>query len=325
MCRNDYPWQIDQQKHLCSQLLANRFPQSLIISGMSGLGKFILARSLAKALLCMQVSDDAQACAQCANCRLFDSGHHPDFLCIEPEGKAQQIKVDQIRFLNDFAQKTPQRNKKQVVIIHHAEKMNVAASNALLKTLEEPGRDTVIILITDRFQRLLMTIRSRCQHVRLQTPEFKQALSWLCAQGVPQDKAELALCLSHCAPLNALAYINDHKLDHFMLWAQVWSKFCLKKLNFIEMQTALKSVEVTDQLEFAYLFFCELCHYLLSQQSQLTIFPWQEYHVINLAAVYPLIDQLTSLQSQYRIVAGLNLNLQWQNIIINWVKLLGNK
>ncbi len=100
---------------------------------------------------------------------LFDSNTHPDFKLIEPDPNSQGIKIDQIRDLIDWATGKPQISGKQIAILFPAHLMNTAAANALLKTLEEPSLETLIILVSDKPSFIPATLRSRCYWIRLRS------------------------------------------------------------------------------------------------------------------------------------------------------------
>lgn len=94
---------------------------------------------------------------------LWKAGTHPDYFFIAPLEESRTIKIDQIRELSEKLAQKPQHAEYQVVIIALAEEMNLAAANALLKTLEEPAAHVKIILISEQLSRVLATVRSRCQ------------------------------------------------------------------------------------------------------------------------------------------------------------------
>lgn len=170
------PW-LQQYWQQCTQALRQgKLPHAILLSGSTGLGKFEFARHLAERLLCTGEGD--LACGHCQSCHWFAAGSHPDYKLISPEEDKKQISVAQIRDLTEALTKTSY-GYYQVVIIHPSEAMNRAASNALLKTLEEPNGQVILILVCDHPAGLLPTIRSRCQEYRLQQPSTEVALAWL--------------------------------------------------------------------------------------------------------------------------------------------------
>jgi DNA polymerase-3 subunit delta' len=110
---------------------------------------------------------------------LLKAGSHPDNFVLEPEEADKPIKVDQVRELVAFVVQTAQLGGRKVVLIEPVEAMNVNASNALLKSLEEPSGDTVLLLVSHQPSRLLPTIKSRCQQVACPQPSLAQSQAWL--------------------------------------------------------------------------------------------------------------------------------------------------
>ncbi len=218
-----FPWHEAQWRLLSADL--NRLPHALLLTGEAGIGKRALAQTLAKALLCESgTADAAKPCGRCEGCHWFDAGNHPDFRLLAPAadeagddeegGKAkkkpsQYITIDQIRELADFVNISSHRAGRRITLIAPAEAMNVAAANALLKTLEEPPADALFILVSHHWRRLLPTIVSRCRRYAMPVPAEAPALAWLEAQGL----AHAADHLAHAggAPLLALAEA-DHDL-----------------------------------------------------------------------------------------------------------------
>ena len=195
-----YPWQQPLWQQIQDLIKQGRLPHALLISGNDGAGKLAFARQLAKYLLC----DLAEPSHQQKNAALFDSDDgHPDLSLIEPEGKMAIIKIEQIRGLTATLTETAQQGGYRVVIINHAHTMNIAAANALLKTLEEPGEKVCLMLLSSEPYRLLPTIKSRCQQYMLNVDETV-GKQWL-SQQLPDADIELLWQLSAQSPLKALA------------------------------------------------------------------------------------------------------------------------
>ena len=199
-------------------------PHALLIHGRPGLGKTVLARLFARRLLCEGPAGGDLPCGECAACLWFEQGNHPDFRILEPEalfaaeaehrategeprkreGEAasRQIRIDQVRELQDFLTIGTHRGGVRVVVVRPAEAMNVATANALLKSLEEPAPKTAFLLVSSAPDRLLPTVRSRCQKIAVAPAAAAEAVGWLRARGL-QD-AEAALAYAANAPLAAL-------------------------------------------------------------------------------------------------------------------------
>ena len=202
------PW----QRALVRSLLGRRaqLPHALLVTGPTGTGKRILAQTLAQALLCESPSAEGFACGQCASCTYVAAGQHPDLRIVEPveiddDGMkpVEWIGVDKIRALIRWSEITSHRGGAKVALIAPAERMNEAAANALLKTLEEPPAATYFLLVSHLPGRLPATIVSRCQRIAAPRPTRDEARSWLIAHGI--DAPDGALAQAHGAPLRALA------------------------------------------------------------------------------------------------------------------------
>lgn len=152
---------------LSGTIQRKRVATSYIFTGEQGTGKRFTAVNFIKALNCRRPANRGpifkDACDRCPSCRKIDSGTHPDFLIIEPE--AGQIRVTEIRRLEEVLSFKAYEAGTKAVIVDDAETMNAHAANAFLKTLEEPPPESLIILISSSPDRLPETIRSRCSHV----------------------------------------------------------------------------------------------------------------------------------------------------------------
>jgi len=162
-------WLLPHKKLLLEQINNNTLPHAILVSGVSGAGKAILAKWLVSVLACqstkLNLDDSTIACGMCKRCKLLHSKTYPDHLQIDNEGKT--IGVDEIRQANQFIQKTAQIGFRKTLTVADAEKMTIPAANALLKTLEEPSDNSVLILLCSDVQLLLPTIISRCRLVEL--------------------------------------------------------------------------------------------------------------------------------------------------------------
>ncbi|MCB8889776.1 DNA polymerase III subunit delta' [Vreelandella malpeensis] len=154
-----------------------RLPHALLLSGAHGVGKQQLADALVARTLCADPSE--MACGHCHSCSMLASGYHPDLMRVALEEGKRQIRIDPIREVNRFVSQTAQQGGYRVIVIAPAEAMNVAAANALLKSLEEPGERTLFVLLSDVPSRVLPTIRSRCQQWTLPSVAFEQCQGWL--------------------------------------------------------------------------------------------------------------------------------------------------
>ena len=208
------PWHQPVWAQLMRLEQSQRFPHALLLHGPHGVGKQRLAEALVAHVLCAQPSE--QTCGHCHSCQMLASGYHPDLLRISPEEGKRQIRIDPIRDVNRFVSQTAQQSGYRVIVISPAEAMNIAASNALLKSLEEPGDKTLFILLSDVPSRLLPTIRSRCQQWSLPTVGFADCRGWLIEQLHNEEEAHFWWQVSGGLPLLAveLAAPEQRALRH---------------------------------------------------------------------------------------------------------------
>lgn len=151
----------------------NQIAHAYLFEGAEGLGKKAIALNLATALVC---SGNDKPCGKCNSCLKASTGNHPEIKVIEEEGT---IKVDEIRQLIKDIQLKPYEGIRKVYIICDADKINIQGQNALLKTLEEPPHYATIILLATRSSRLLPTIVSRCQTIKLSPLSLDEVKTYL--------------------------------------------------------------------------------------------------------------------------------------------------
>jgi len=191
------------------------FPNAILLHGQSGIGKFAFSVELAKALLCENSSSALKPCNQCEACHWFDTSNHPDFISLVPEthrkllphadyesddslkkGKAardddgetsekkekKNISIEETRQAIENLGIGSHRGGNRVILIYPLEMLRSDSANTLLKSLEEPPANTIFILLADRVDRVLPTIRSRCRLLTAPRPDRAQGLNWLKAQ-----------------------------------------------------------------------------------------------------------------------------------------------
>ena len=207
-----YPWQHEQWDSFVRMVESNSLPHAILLSGPDGVGKHHFARNLVGAILCLQKKENGTACGLCKHCLLMEANTYPDFVHVTPEEDKNTISIDEIRELISKLHLTRHFNAKKVALIEYADNMNTSAANALLKTLEEPPEETIIILVTSAPLKLPATIRSRCQFVPFYSPTQAQALDWL--NSTSKDVAwEPLLRVAQGAPLQAMQYHETELLD----------------------------------------------------------------------------------------------------------------
>jgi DNA polymerase-3 subunit delta' len=217
-----YPWQQTQWDHLLKRRQANNLPHALLLAGIPGLGKQHFALRLVKLLLCQQEKIASAACGVCHACQLFAADTHPDFYRLQPEAAGKAIRIDQVRALTAQLQQTVQQGRYKIAVIAPAEALHIAAANALLKTLEEPTPQTLILLLSNQAGLLPATIRSRCQAIYFSPPSSADAKVWLSPHLPANANSNLLLALAEGAPLRALDYASGAQLTQYeLLWSDL--------------------------------------------------------------------------------------------------------
>ncbi|MFM1782722.1 MAG: hypothetical protein RIS14_475, partial [Pseudomonadota bacterium] len=193
---------------------SQRLGHAQLLQGEAHLGKLVLARALAKRLLCQKAGDAEVPCGVCTACQRFEQGSHGDFrqIGIELNEKTGKLKtaigVDQIRDMSEWLALTAQLAGPRVVIIETAHRLNAQAANALLKTLEEPMPGRYLILVTDQPKALPATVRSRCQRIEMACPDTATALAWL-KQNIADADAKALLAMASGNPGLALEWAGN--------------------------------------------------------------------------------------------------------------------
>lgn len=191
-----------------------RIPHALLLTGAEGMGLLHFAEAFAQRLLCQQPDASGYACGQCQSCQLFMAKTHPDIKLLEPEEQGKQLRIDQVRELIEFVALKSFSNRVKIAILTPAEAMNRATANALLKTLEEPPEQSMLLLLSHRPERLPITIRSRCQRIEFKPDISEATQQWLKEQGLETDyPVEQLLTLADGGPLKVIDMLEEQTLE----------------------------------------------------------------------------------------------------------------
>ena len=321
------PWQSMLWQSVVNRKKQDRLPHALLFTGVDGIGKKEFARHLANYLLCNSPENEV-ACGHCKACRLLLAGSHPDYMQISPEEGAQQIKIDQIRETVHFVNETALLGGYRVIVIEPAAAMNVNAANALLKTLEEPTPDTLLILICRHGSNLPATIASRCQKMIFLKPERETALKWLATTSADDASAQTeALSLAGGAPLLARDYLINGTVS---LRRDLYDALVGLGLHQGDpLQVAMTWEEKDIRLLFTLLLVWtrDLLRYKLTGSCDQLINLDYDASIRKLAEKIEqnnLLEYVDMLQKMYaQVSASLNMNrqLMLKEIFIRWVKL----
>ena len=322
-----YPW----QQALWQQLAGRaQHAHAYLLHGAQGIGKRALAERLMARLLCQQ-PQGLDACGQCKACLLLKAGSHPDNFVLEPEEADKPIKIDQVRELVSFVVQTAQQGGRKVVLIEPVEAMNINASNALLKSLEEPSGDTVLLLVSHQPSRLLPTIKSRCQQVACPQPSLAQSRAWLAgalADNSEEEREEL-LTLAAGSPLMAVSLQAQGVREQRALVTEGVKKLLKQQQSPSQLAEAWNTVPLLLLFDW----FCDWSHLIL--RYQLT----QDEEGLGLADMRKVLQYLAQKSRQAKVLeiqawileqrqkvlgkANLNRVLLLEALLARWVQLPG--
>lgn len=340
-----YPWHKMLWQQLCgTQEKLDNFPHALLISGISGIGKKALAYYLAQDLMCHKPFQDADSgvlhpCQQCRSCQLFNSGNHPDLYYLTTPEDKKIIPVENVRDLIQWTVLSSQLGHKKVVIIEPADAMNQNAANSLLKTLEEPVANTILILVSSKKQSLLPTILSRCQAIDIVLPELFSARQWLQEQGI--EKPELMLALASGSPLKARDIAQENAqavrkmvVDNVLKIAcdaqdpvtaaeQLFKLATVKKSRTAKNKLSASAFDIIYWLDSILTDTARLAQ--LDNLSDPTLFisnlDYQQdlQHLSNRLYLKKLMQLSDSVnKAYYEIQGSVNLNLLFEKLLIDW-------
>ena len=214
------PWLQAVEAEFAERLRSGRLAHALLISGSADCGKTELAKAFMASVLCLE--NTYPACGKCRSCQLAASGAHPDghVITFEDNPKTGELRkelvIEQVRRLTSSMFLTNTISQRKSALVYPAEAMNRSTANALLKTLEEPQGEAVLILVSHAPGRLLATIRSRCQALPVRQPDFAAALNWLSSEmGLSESDADLALKAAAGSPFRALRMAQDGGTEQY--------------------------------------------------------------------------------------------------------------
>jgi DNA polymerase III subunit delta' len=193
-------------------LAAGRTPHAYLFRGPDGVGKQLFARRVAATLNCRQKGDGA-ACGICPSCLKFRSGNHPDFIVIRPEQGG--IKIDRIRELIRTLSYPPYESAVRIVLLEDIHTMRREAANSLLKTLEEPPENNLLILTVESSKSILPTISSRCQCIPFFSLSLEETVKILSeqAEGLEEKTSIMLARLSEGSPGRALLFKESEMVE----------------------------------------------------------------------------------------------------------------
>ncbi len=224
-------WLVEYQQQFSHLLKQQKLPHAILLQGLAGSGKQALATWLTQLLHCQsphyhQSEKVYSACQQCKHCLLYQQKNYPDHQVIKSDKNT--IGVDEIRQISHFLEKKAQLGLNKTVIVADAQKMTIAAANALLKTLEEPTNNSTIILLTADAASLLPTVISRCRVLTITPPVGRELLT------NKEQSVDLYINISQLPELNDKAIAQE-----FVHFTQTFIKYFRYQQDFDTLVTLL--------------------------------------------------------------------------------------
>lgn len=302
------PWHDGALRQIITTLLGSDDLPVICLQAPSGYGADISAQHLAATLLCQL--EDFAACGECDACTLKAAGTHPDYysLCAQSD---ETIKVDQVRAALPKLYQQSYLGGFKILLISPADRLNRAAANCLLKTLEEPPSHTLIILVLERSQRIPATLLSRVRKYHLPMPSTAELHSWLCQFSQDERQIDTALMLTDQVPMAALSLLNDltqqaryQAMHEFLTAANA-------RVGDIGAVKACLDEPLTDTVDKLGRALAQQLKTILQAGGRAA----QSPEVIHYFAYY---DKLLSIQKKLAQATGLNQQLLLETLLLEW-------
>ena len=302
-------WLDKTYNRLSKPIKDHQSAHALLIKGDQGIGKAKLALSLAANFLSESIDLSEED---------IDEGKVPDCKLINPDEGKEIISIDQIRALKSFMLLTSLKGKGKVAIINPAHAMNRAAANSLLKILEEPPQNTLIILITEANNNLPKTIISRVQIIEINRPTREEALNWLSSINHEQDWEQIIdIFGSRPTLLNDLGY--EYLYSQIQQVAKDLENLLTKKIKPSELASSWKSEDLETNLRILYFWFSKFLYHNLLQEGESNLLPDSLNKLLkldlNAEESFTFLKEVASIR-KYKIEGRtLNWSLQITNLV----------
>lgn len=321
-----YPWQQSLWQQMAGRA---QHAHAYLLHGPQGIGKRALAERLMARLLC-QRPNELEACGICKSCLVLSAGTHPDNYILEPEEVDKAIRVDQVRDLVSFIVQTAQLGGRKVVLVEPVEAMNLNAANALLKSLEEPSGNTVLLLVSHQPSRLLATVKSRCVQQACPLPSAALSLEWLSAQlpDLPGEQHQALLTLAVGSPLAALRMHTQGALEQREIVVEGVKKLLKQQISPSQLAESWNAVPLALLFDWFCAWSQLILRYQLSQDED-GLGPADMRKVLQYLAqksqqakVLEVQDWILAQRQKVLGKANLNRVLLLEALLVHWVNLI---
>ncbi|WP_340608708.1 DNA polymerase III subunit delta' [Xenorhabdus bharatensis] len=320
---NWYPWLNHAYRQLIESHQQGRGHHALLLHAHEGTGADALLYGLSRWLMC-QNKQGIKSCGKCHGCHLMLAETHSDWHVLAPEKGRSTIGVDAVRQLSEKLYEYSQQGGAKIAWVPSTESLTDAASNALLKTLEEPPGNTYFLLRCQHPASLLATLRSRCFYYHLPAPDTQTGLHWLQKKlpTIPSQDIQTALKLSQGAPLAAKQLLQTEKWQQRNVFCQAITQ-ALHKYDTLSLLPLLNRDDVQQSLYWLISLLSDAVkwrqkaqNYCINQDQQMLI-----HHLASSQSVEKLlntVDDWIRCRHQLISVAGINRELLLTEQLLNW-------
>lgn len=297
------PWQQNLWNAFVQRLDQQNLPHAFLLNGPEGIGIDRFVNAFVERLFCL-TPDNNYACGTCKGCQLLKADTHSDLSIVKPDKPGRAIKVDHIRALCASLEKTAQQGGWKVAVIAPAEAMNKAAYNALLKNLEEPQPNTLIVLVSHRAGLIPATIRSRCQIENMPIPSTEAALSWLNAVAGEDKKHTQVLEIAQGLPLLALKYLQGEGIEERQQMEQLLGAVREGQITPSDGAQQCYKYDTDSALGWSMSYLHRLATSELQNKPNAALFTFQ--------------DKLNKARSWVLSGSPINTQLLWEELLMEW-------
>ncbi|MCH2476547.1 MAG: hypothetical protein MK218_01075 [Gammaproteobacteria bacterium] len=297
-------------KQLESSIQEHQTTHAFLIKGQTGVGKNNLAMHLANGFLgeeMIKLTNNER-----------DERIIPDCKLISPEENKETISIDQIRSLKSFLLLTSLKGHGKVGIINPADSMTYPAVNSLLKILEEPPEDTLLILLTDSINKLPNTIVSRVQIITVENPTKQQTLEWLNNSNEAENWNDI-INIFGCRPVLLNKLGHTYLSDRIETVSNELHRLLTKKIKPSQLANSWKSEELEINLRLVYYWFSKFLYHHLLETDNHDLMPKSLQELlgmdINIEESFNLLNEIASIRQLKINGKSLNWSLQITNLL----------
>ncbi len=297
-------------KYLQKSIITKQFVNSYLFFGPEEIGKKTLVNLFVKSIFCFQnQSSKIFPCNQCRDCQDFNRNIHPDYIELNlkedsKEENKKNISIEQVRELKEKLYLTATRSIYKIAVINQADLLSSEAANALLKLIEEPPQNSIIILITEKVDNILPTIRSRTQNIIFQNVSLSEIYNYLLENGASKSLAQELSQYSNGVPGVAISYYQNPSLwtnrkNSLTEMLDILNDSLDEKLKWVEQQ-----VKLSKKSRNQYIFFETLLNSYLRLVRDLVVFQLNS----EVELIHPFLRKLiTQISKKYQSSELLNL------------------